>query len=130
MTIVTTLMNGLQLRQERGAVSIGLVSAPLSYFTVGNEDDAKSIARAILAALGEPVVPKPDQSGLKKVSSVRWVAIDNRTGGLIHLGGWEDDIADVERVAGDSCAGEFRVYDIASHVGPRPEPSVRQVTRL
>ena len=122
---------GLSLVDERGLITLVDTSHPAQTLVfLGGKETAIATARAILAALGEPVEGKPDRSELDAESKSRWVAIQ---GNNKVLDNWHTEVP-LEQVI-SSAAGytntSFKVYELVAYVGPEPQPKPqRKVVRV
>lgn len=136
MSLVTQLGNGYSLRTNPADylsedTTYTLISADKYHMTIGTQSQAEELARAILAALGEPVKSKSDRSELDAILQARFAIIRfDPDPDLVRTWGIAGNAADAIRFEQELSSLPFAVYESIAYVGPKPEPAERKVVRL
>lgn len=130
MSVVTQLGNGFSLTQLANGHSLLKHSDVREVFVSASTSEMKALARAILAALGEPVdaKPEPDRSELDASKEYRWRLFSGQGNPLGAFG----SARDLEYMIAEAKAYDepSAIYELVAYVGPKPEPAERKVVRL
>jgi hypothetical protein len=118
--ISVTLTTGRAITVKQGA----------SLWQFLSEQEAIEVARAILAALGEPVDAKPDRSELDKAEAWRWMVVESESGKKVERWMRNAHIDDMIAVAKKRTTEAFTVYEAVAHVAAEPKLLERKVVRL
>lgn len=130
MVIVTSLPSNLLLHHGEGLVSIQPTNEPEMALFLGTPGVARETARAILAALGEPVGGKLDRSELDKVVPWRFIAVEDETREMTRFGRVNADLDGLVSMSKEDTARALTIYEAIAHIASKPEPAERKVVRV
>lgn len=123
------LGGGVHFFQEFGTDNF-IIEKPHMAFHLGGRQEAIRLARAILAALGEPVETKPNRSELDAIVPWRFIAVEDDTREMTRFGRASSDLDSLISTSKHDTARALTIYEAVAHIGKRPDPAERKVVRL